>query len=235
MAKLDAAARHALPASEFALPGGRYPIPDRSHAIDAKGRATQQENAGNLSPGEAATVRRKADSVLGQHHEKMADHHLALHANHSGLSDHHAAAGDREGAKLHHSIAHHHMKVAEQHDAMRDFHESGTNPKSHTEREEDRRAKQDQKDDPPVLTSMGTMAKPAGPAAGLIKGAATQLHAAGHITTEHKDRIHKSPVGPKPPRAKPFGSLAGAGHYIGDVPSSNSPGTNSGGDAGGSY
>jgi hypothetical protein len=66
MATLTAAARHALPASKFALPGGRYPIEDRSHAGNAKARAKQQLDAGNLSPADYKRVVRMANRVLGK-------------------------------------------------------------------------------------------------------------------------------------------------------------------------
>jgi hypothetical protein len=65
MAKLTTTARKNLPKSDFALPGGRYPVEDKAHARDAKARASQQENAGNLSAADKAKVDRKADSVLG--------------------------------------------------------------------------------------------------------------------------------------------------------------------------
>jgi len=64
MAKLTSSKRDALPTSEFAGPGRSYPIPDRSHAANAKARASQQEKAGNLTPGQKATIDRKADAVL---------------------------------------------------------------------------------------------------------------------------------------------------------------------------
>lgn len=38
MAKLHAAERNALPASDFALPGRRYPVEDKGHAIAARSR-----------------------------------------------------------------------------------------------------------------------------------------------------------------------------------------------------
>ena len=66
MAKLTAEARSKIPASKFALAGGRYPIEDRSHAANAKGRATQMIAKGKLSSSQAATIRRKADRVLGK-------------------------------------------------------------------------------------------------------------------------------------------------------------------------
>jgi hypothetical protein len=66
MAKLSSAARKALPVSKFALPGGRFPVEDRAHAANAKARATQGVNRGTLSAAQAATVRRKANAVLGK-------------------------------------------------------------------------------------------------------------------------------------------------------------------------
>jgi hypothetical protein len=66
MAKLNAAHRNALPASEFALPGSRrYPIPDAGHAVAAKGRATQAVKAGRMSPSTAAKIKAKANRRLG--------------------------------------------------------------------------------------------------------------------------------------------------------------------------
>jgi hypothetical protein len=59
--------RDAVPTSEFGLPGQRkYPMPDASHAANAKARATQQENAGNLSPAQKAEIDAKANRVLGE-------------------------------------------------------------------------------------------------------------------------------------------------------------------------
>lgn len=64
--KLTASARKAIPSSKFALPGGRYPIEDRAHAGNAKARASQMLAKGKLSPSQAATIRRKANAVLGR-------------------------------------------------------------------------------------------------------------------------------------------------------------------------
>ena len=64
MPKLTTRQRKALPRSDFALPGGRYPIPDRAHAANAKARASQQYNAGNLSAAEKAKIDRKANAKL---------------------------------------------------------------------------------------------------------------------------------------------------------------------------
>lgn len=62
--KLNAAARKAIPTSEFAGPDRSYPIPDASHARNALARASQQENAGNLSSSEASRIKAKANRKL---------------------------------------------------------------------------------------------------------------------------------------------------------------------------
>lgn len=65
MGKLTSEQRVSLKSMAFGLPKERkYPMPDRSHAANAKARATQEEAAGNLTPAEAAQIRRKADKVL---------------------------------------------------------------------------------------------------------------------------------------------------------------------------
>ena len=64
--KLTVTARKNIPTSKFAGPGRSYPVPDKSHAANAKARATQQVNAGNLSPAAAAKIRAKANKVLGK-------------------------------------------------------------------------------------------------------------------------------------------------------------------------
>lgn len=65
MGIIDTARRNALPAQTFGLPGQRkYPMPDASHAANAKARATQQENKGNLSPAQKAQIDAKANRIL---------------------------------------------------------------------------------------------------------------------------------------------------------------------------
>lgn len=67
MAKLKAASRDKLSKSKFALPDERkYPIEDKAHAANAKARATQQYNRGNLSAGALAEIRAKANKKLGK-------------------------------------------------------------------------------------------------------------------------------------------------------------------------
>lgn len=67
MAELKTSTRNKLPKSTFGLPGSRkYPMPDRAHAQNAKARATQQVDKGRLSPEQAATIRAKANRILGK-------------------------------------------------------------------------------------------------------------------------------------------------------------------------
>jgi hypothetical protein len=65
MAKLTTKKRAALPAKDFGLPKDRaYPMPDRSHAVDAKGRATQQEKRGGITAGQEKKIDAKANAIL---------------------------------------------------------------------------------------------------------------------------------------------------------------------------
>jgi len=73
MAKLNAADRKKLLKSDFGLPmkdgpeGGsksKYPMPDKSHAANAKARATQQFEKGNLSAAQKARIDAKANKIL---------------------------------------------------------------------------------------------------------------------------------------------------------------------------
>jgi hypothetical protein len=74
--KLKAKQRNALPASKFALPAERaYPINDKAHAANAKARATQQVNAGNLAPSTASKIKAKANKVLGGGHSYEPQKH----------------------------------------------------------------------------------------------------------------------------------------------------------------
>jgi len=64
MARLTTKARETLGSSQFALPGKKYPVEDAAHARNAKARAEQQYEKGNLSAKDKATVDRKADAKL---------------------------------------------------------------------------------------------------------------------------------------------------------------------------
>jgi hypothetical protein len=75
MADLSAKQREKLPAKDFGLPekartkdakkeSGNYPMPDKAHARNAKSRAAQQQEAGNLTKNERQRIDRKADKIL---------------------------------------------------------------------------------------------------------------------------------------------------------------------------
>ena len=65
--KLTAAERRQIPPALFGLPGERkYPMPDSSHAKNAKGRARQQLDRGNLSTADYFKVVKKANTILAQ-------------------------------------------------------------------------------------------------------------------------------------------------------------------------
>jgi hypothetical protein len=67
MARLSTKKRESLPGNEFGLPEKRkYPMPDESHARNAKARAEQQVEKGNLSEAEKRRVDRKANRILGE-------------------------------------------------------------------------------------------------------------------------------------------------------------------------
>lgn len=69
MAKLKAAQRNKLPASDFGLPGQRkYPMPDKAHAANAKARAAQAVKAGRMSDSTKEKIDAKANRKLGDHH-----------------------------------------------------------------------------------------------------------------------------------------------------------------------
>lgn len=67
MATMSEKKRDSLKDSQFGLPEERkYPMPDKAHARNAKARASQQENKGNLSKADEEKIDRKADKVLGR-------------------------------------------------------------------------------------------------------------------------------------------------------------------------
>jgi hypothetical protein len=66
MSKLNAKRRNALPDSAFAGPDRSFPVNDSSHAANAKARASQQVNAGRMSPSTEAKIDSKANKVLGK-------------------------------------------------------------------------------------------------------------------------------------------------------------------------
>jgi len=59
--------RNAFGPKTFGLPGERkYPMPDASHAANAKARASEEYNKGNLSAVQKAQIDAKANKVLGR-------------------------------------------------------------------------------------------------------------------------------------------------------------------------
>jgi hypothetical protein len=75
MGDLSANKRAKLPSQDFGLPEkartadqkketGNYPMPDKAHARNAKARAAQQHEAGNLTRDELQRIDRKADKIL---------------------------------------------------------------------------------------------------------------------------------------------------------------------------
>lgn len=67
MATLTAKARKSLSSAVFGIPSKRaYPMPDEAHAANAKARATQQENEGNLTSSQKRKIDAKANKILGK-------------------------------------------------------------------------------------------------------------------------------------------------------------------------
>lgn len=65
MAKLTSKQRNALPDSKFALPKERkYPVNDARHAANAKARAQQQFDKGNISRATLGKIDDKANKKL---------------------------------------------------------------------------------------------------------------------------------------------------------------------------
>ena len=75
MAELSERKRASMPSKDFGLPekartteqkkeSGNYPMPDKAHARNAKARAEQQYERGNLSKDELERINRKADRKL---------------------------------------------------------------------------------------------------------------------------------------------------------------------------
>ena len=66
MAKLTTKQRKSLRPKTFALPKRRgWPMPDKSHARFALTQVNRSLRKGNITPGEAATIRSKASGILG--------------------------------------------------------------------------------------------------------------------------------------------------------------------------
>lgn len=83
MAKLTTKGRNALPKSDFGMPAERkFPMPDANHARNAKSRASQEVNAGRMSPSTEKKIDAKADRVMGkmpERGERTAKHNDTKH------------------------------------------------------------------------------------------------------------------------------------------------------------
>ncbi len=67
LATLSEKKRDSLKSSQFGLPAEKkYPMPDKSHARNAKARASQQEEKGNLSASDKKKIDAKADRILDE-------------------------------------------------------------------------------------------------------------------------------------------------------------------------
>ena len=67
MSELSTKKRKSEPPSDFGLRDERkYPMPDKPHARNAKARASQQANEGNLSAADKKKIDRKADKILAK-------------------------------------------------------------------------------------------------------------------------------------------------------------------------
>jgi hypothetical protein len=65
MPRLTSKDRKSEPKDEFGLPGERkYPMPDRRHAANAKARAEQQFEKGNLTATQKKSIDAKANKKL---------------------------------------------------------------------------------------------------------------------------------------------------------------------------
>jgi hypothetical protein len=65
MATISEKKRDKLKESTFGLPEERkYPMPDKAHARNAKARASQQKEKGNLTSAEKKKIDAKADRIL---------------------------------------------------------------------------------------------------------------------------------------------------------------------------
>jgi hypothetical protein len=66
MSKLTTGQRNSLSEKAFALPGRKFPIEDRAHQEAALKLVGRSLKAGNITPAQAATVKRKARAKLGK-------------------------------------------------------------------------------------------------------------------------------------------------------------------------
>ena len=74
MAVLTTKKRKTLKRNVFGMPGSRkYPMPDKAHAANAKARAKQQLDAGNISESTYKAIAAKANRILKAKGAKTID------------------------------------------------------------------------------------------------------------------------------------------------------------------
>ena len=66
MSKLTTKERKKLPKTEFAGPDRSYPVDTKARAANAKARATQQHDKGNLSKHSMLMIDARANAKLGK-------------------------------------------------------------------------------------------------------------------------------------------------------------------------
>lgn len=111
MAKLTTSKRNHLPKSSFGLPGEKkYPMPDKSHARNAKARASQQYNRGNLSLSSKEKIDAMANRKLGKHHESKKGESRHEHGMKSEHKHEHEKRHEEHGKKHHSEQRRHHEK-----------------------------------------------------------------------------------------------------------------------------
>jgi len=128
MAKLTTKQRNALPDSAFALPSQRkYPIMDESHRKNAKARASQQANKGNISAATKSKIFKKAD--IGMHKGHHSGNTMSRHsgeAMESATAEGHPGRGGHGSVveRRHMSDGHGHVGLPTGHDMAEDHHHS---------------------------------------------------------------------------------------------------------------
>lgn len=100
MARLSAGRRAKMPKSSFAGPGRSFPINDPLHARLAIGGATRAERAGNISAGQAASIKAKARDKLGGANDVSHGSKSANMASHRGNKAGGPPAGNQRGGGM---------------------------------------------------------------------------------------------------------------------------------------
>ena len=76
MTRLSAAQRRNLKPDQFAGPERSFPVNDKSHAANAKARAKQQLDKGEITRAQYEAIIAKANKVLGKKKRRPAEEAL---------------------------------------------------------------------------------------------------------------------------------------------------------------